>query len=290
MEYLTHIREIPALRESFFRLARATFSIDFSRWYARGHWTDDYLPHVLAEDGRVLACVAVNRMHFLRNGKERNYLQLGTVMTDPAFRGRGLGRQLLERVLADWRDKADGIYLFANDSVLDYYPQFGFERGTECCFSATCTDAAAYAAEKVNLSDPAAAARLEEKLLAAAERGSPNDGLLMDRNLGLYRFWLAEAYGDCLYYLPEPDAYAAAVPSGDRLEVAQVLGNTPVDLSRLAAAFPGVKRVCLGYTPGSSDGFDREILREPDHTLFFMGERLKDDLAAGLRFPVFSIA
>ena len=32
----------------------------------------------------------------------------------------------METVLSDWRDCSDGIYLFANDSVLDFYPKFGF--------------------------------------------------------------------------------------------------------------------------------------------------------------------
>jgi hypothetical protein len=37
----------------------------------------------------------------------------------------------LEKVLGEWRRKYDLIYLFANDSVLDYYPKFGFSRVEE---------------------------------------------------------------------------------------------------------------------------------------------------------------
>ena len=44
---------------------------------------------------------------------------------------RGEGRidhmiQAMEWILQNWSDRCDGIYLFANDTVLDFYPKFGF--------------------------------------------------------------------------------------------------------------------------------------------------------------------
>lgn len=44
----------------------------------------------------------------------------------PEWRGKGLQRRLMRAVL----DHADGevLLLFSNDTVLDFYPRFGFER------------------------------------------------------------------------------------------------------------------------------------------------------------------
>lgn len=125
------IRESAALRESFFSLARSTFDIDFSPWHAGGFWGERYIPYALAEGDRVVSNVSVNVLDVLYDGAPRRYVQLGTVMSDPAFRGSGLARRLMEAVLADWREKCDMLYLYANDTALDFYPKFGFERAVE---------------------------------------------------------------------------------------------------------------------------------------------------------------
>lgn len=52
-------------------------------------------------------------------------------MTDKEYRGMGLSRWLIEKTLEDWKDKCDAVYLFANDSVLNFYPKFGIEKALE---------------------------------------------------------------------------------------------------------------------------------------------------------------
>ena len=47
-------------------------------------------------------------------------------MVDKEYRNQGLSRFLMEQVLEEWRESCDLIYLFANDSVLNFYPKFGF--------------------------------------------------------------------------------------------------------------------------------------------------------------------
>lgn len=53
-------------------------------------------------------------MHFVQNGEKRNYIQIGTVMTDADHRKQGLARKLMEHVIETYEGKCDGIYLFAN--------------------------------------------------------------------------------------------------------------------------------------------------------------------------------
>ena len=67
-------------------------------------------------------------MKTIWNGPIKNYIQLGTVMTAPPCRKQGLSRFLMEEIKKDWEGRCDGMYLFANDTVLDFYPKFGFSR------------------------------------------------------------------------------------------------------------------------------------------------------------------
>ena len=52
-------------------------------------------------------------------------------MTDPKYRGKGYSRILMEAIMKEYEGKVDGIYLYANDSVLDFYPRFGFTKRDE---------------------------------------------------------------------------------------------------------------------------------------------------------------
>src|ERR1700722_13018542 len=64
----------------------------------------------------------------LFNGKERNGYQIGAVPTHADHRNRGLARLLMSKVLGELDAPDQPVILFANSSVLDFYPRFGFHR------------------------------------------------------------------------------------------------------------------------------------------------------------------
>lgn len=283
------VRDQAALRASFNALTQKTFGFDFTDWYARGHWREQYLPHVWVEDQKVVSNVSVNRMQFRYRGDTKRLIQLGTVMTDPEYRGRGLNRRLMEAVLAEYLPQSDGIYLFGNDSVLDYYPKFGFVPAREAAFSRRVTpNAQGYALRRVDLSRAEEAAGLE----AAIQAGSAADGFFLTDNLGLYQFWLAiPPYGEQVYFLPEVGDYVLAQAEGPLLQLFAAFGPARLDLSRLAASFgPAVQKVSLGFTPACREGFAVKDYREEDCTLFVLGKELETLLQTPLRFPLLSHA
>lgn len=293
----TDVKNNPARRTSFNALAQKTFGIDFSGWHDAGCWGSLYIPHVLLDGDRVVSNVSVNRMQFERHGVTKHYIQLGTVMTDEACRGQGLNRWLIEHVLAEYRDKVDGLYLFANDSVLGYYPRFGFVPAKEYEYYLPCFPARSfppYQLEPVDMSQPAQ----RERLYAAIRRGAaslgrpnPNDALYMSTNLGLYQFWFLAEYSRCLYFLPELQAYLVARTEGQRLRLEQVFGQQRVDLNRLACSFgAAVEEVTLGYTPARRDGLSVREHKEEDTTLFIWGGGLRCIEQDRLRFPALSHA
>ena len=95
------IRQTPSLRADFFELTRTVFGLDFEKWYQAGDWTDRYLPYAAAVDGTLVANVSANLIDISFRGEKRRYIQIGAVMTAPAYRQRGFSRMLLEELLSD---------------------------------------------------------------------------------------------------------------------------------------------------------------------------------------------
>ena len=116
-------------------LCKKTFWFDFEGWVVNGYFEGDYIPYSFVEDGRMLSNVSVNRMQFIQNGVRRDYIQLGTVMTDEANRNRGLAGKLIDMVLERYRDKCGGVYLFGNMEALGFYRRLGFSEMQECRYT-----------------------------------------------------------------------------------------------------------------------------------------------------------
>lgn len=84
--YSTSVKNNDIIRKSFNELTRNTFCFDFVNWYQSGHWGELYIPHVLLDGEKVISNVSVNLMQFDMCGQKKNYLQLGTIMTDLRYR------------------------------------------------------------------------------------------------------------------------------------------------------------------------------------------------------------
>ena len=283
--------------DSFNELTRNTFGFDFVEWHKAGHFSEMYVPHVVLDGEKVVSNVSVNRMQFDVGGKIKNYIQLGTVMTDAAYQGRGLNKKIMDSVLREYADKADGIYLFGNDSVLDYYPKFGFVPCEEYEYYFAYDskgEAAPYEMEKVDMSDKAQADKvytLMENYCSNPEVSNENDAMYMSENLNLYHFWMDTAYKNNIYYLPECKAYVVAAVEDGKLYLHQIIGKDKVEPKRIARAFgEGFFEVVFGFTPVHKEGLSVRIHKEEDCTLFILGEDLKCVQEKRMMFPILSHA
>jgi predicted GNAT family N-acyltransferase len=128
MELISNYKENDNLRKSFNELSQKTFGISFEEWYQKQFWKDKYECYSLKHGDRIVANASVSKLKFLINAQEKKALQIGTVMTAAEYKGRGFSRQLMEHILAKFEKEYDIIYLFANNSVLEFYPKFGFFR------------------------------------------------------------------------------------------------------------------------------------------------------------------
>ena len=128
-------RDTQWVREAFFEFTpKALYGADFRPWYDMGGWTNQYIPYSFVDQTTMLANVSISTMELLINGKKKRGIQFATVGTLPEYRNQGLARELMEQVLAKYEASTDLFFLFANDTVLDFYPKFGFARVEETIF------------------------------------------------------------------------------------------------------------------------------------------------------------
>ncbi len=275
------------LRKSFHELTQKTFAFNLEEWYQQGFWGDRYIPYSLLDGDKVIANVSVNRMDFTVDGEKKHFVQLGTVMTEEDYRHQGLGRHLLETVLKEYRGNADGIYLFGNDSVLDYYPKFGFHKSREYHYRRKVTSAAfSDTLQKLTMD----CQENREQLFHTLRHMAVNSRLHMD-NYGLYAFYLTGGMRDQIYYSKREEAYAVAEIQGDILHLHQIIAKQAVEPEKIIEAFgPKIREAVLGFAPLDTEGYIREEHKEEDCTLFVMGTELDRIEGRYLRFPVLSHA
>ena len=264
-------RNNEVLRASFNRLAEKTFGLNFENWYRNGFWKDNYIPYSVVIDGEVVSNVSVNACNMNYKGKLVKLIQLGTIMTDDDYRGNGYARALMEEVLKDYDGKVDGIYLFANDSVLEFYPKFGFKEAKEYQFTKEVTISGECTAQNVPLRDKIDFDRTVEIL----DTKKQNAQLYMVDNPGLYMFYLSQFMTENLFYIEECNSYAIAEVEDDTLILHTIIGNGAVD--EVIRAFGSqVKKVVLCFTPKDTSGLEKSELHEEDTTFFVQGKFFED--------------
>ena len=118
-----------------------------------------------------------------------------------------------------------------------------------------------------------------------------NDGMYMNKNLGLYQFWLGGAYKNNVYYVPEVEAYVVAEVERNVVRVLQIFGEREVDFERLSKSFgEEITEMVLGFTPMQKKVFLVREYKEEDCTLFILGDDLECVEMEQLIFPALSHA
>ncbi|WP_434284236.1 GNAT family N-acetyltransferase [Clostridium botulinum] len=283
----SNIKDNDTLRRSYNSLAEKTFGLSFEEFYQNGYWTDKYIPYSLVDNGKVIANASVNIIKFLYYGQEKLFLQISTVMTDIDYRNQGLSKYLIEKILKEWKEKCDSIYLFANDSVLDFYPKFGFEKVIEyqCSSLITPTEGRVKKLDMDSADDRALLKRYYAK-------SNPYSALSMEDNYGLLMFYCTSSMKDYIYFLEDFDTVIIASNENEVLTCYDVLGSGDHALlgvvSRVAES--RIRTVVFGFTLAENATFNSQILEEEDTTLFVL--KGKDNLFVNnqMMFPILSHA
>lgn len=278
-----------SLRRAFNTLAVKTFGLSFEDWYQKGYWSEFNTPYTIFDGDRAVANVSVNQLKILCQGKVYNGIQLGTVMTDEAYRNQGLSRHIMEQVKEDWEKRYDFIFLFANESVLDFYPKFGFERKEQYQFETKAVPSPGLC-RKLNMDS------LHDRQMLAHyyKKTNPFSEIQVIDNYGLLMFYCCSFMKDWVYYSPEYDAVVIAEQDHNSFRCYDVYcdkrderNDLPGLLSSMAKA--GTKRIELEFTPYDVGCFDRSLRGGDADSLFVLSEGRETILDGGKRlFPSIS--
>ena len=259
-------RNNEVLRKSFNRLAEQTFGLNFENWYQNGFWQENYIPYSIVIDGEVVSNVSVNVCNMNYKGKIVKLIQLGTIMTASDYRGKGYARTLMEEILKDYEGKVDGIYLFANDSVLEFYPKFGFREAKEYQYTKEVT----ITNEDKTIMVPMKDKNDFDKMVKILDTINQNAEMYMVGNSGLYMFYLSQFMTENVFYIADCDSYVVAELEDTTLFLYAIIGEGSVD-DVISAFGSRVKKVVLCFTPKDTRGFEKSELHEEDTTFFVKG-------------------
>lgn len=282
-------KENNALRDSFNRLTEKTYGFNFKQWYEEGYWGDKYIPYSLSEGDKIVANVSVNVMDFLILGEKKRFIQIGTVMTDEEYKGQGLSRTLMEIVLKEWEDKCDLIYLFANDSVLDFYPKFGFDLCNEYQYSISkIKEDKSEKIIKMNMENH----KDREFVYNMVCNAIPLSKMSMINNSSLIMFYCTYFMKNNIYYVEDYDAVVICDLNEEILYVQDAFTTKEVKLDKIINGMMNekTKKVVLGFTPNDISPYEKTLVREEDTTLFIKTEKDNPFKKEVLMFPVLSHA
>lgn len=296
MQLIKHFMADDAARSALNALTRATFGFSFESWYAAGWWAGDYLPYAFEEDGRLLSNVSVNRMRFLLDGQERRFIQLGTVMTDPACRHQGLASRLMRAAMDDFAGQCDGFYLFGDLGALGFYDQLGFSRICETRYTLRASAREALLCSPAREGgfapvDPADAA-MKARYVELVRCGAPYAALEQLSRLSLTMFYTASMKR--VLYAPALDCFAVLERDGGNLCLQSVACARRLPLETVLAYLPSFTgTLTLGFAPCGGDEalFDAQPFDGgEDYRLFILGDALREIETRRLCFPVLSHA
>jgi len=274
-------------RESYFSFIHKIFGLDFKPWYQSGFCDNCFIPYTLFVDNIAVSSVGIVINDFKWHNEPRKYAQISTVATDPDFRGQGLSRWLMEMVLEEWKDKCDCVYLYANDSVVDFYPKFGFVPTHEYKYHAPInkTDGVF---RKLDLSIK----NDVDLLIRKHKESNPFSLLAMDGDVEIMMFHCITFLCDNIYYIEKYDAVVVAEHESAELFCYDIYSNNQCDIDVLFGiiALKDTRTVSLGFTPKDTTGYSVEKANENDTTFFVLNG--KENILADnkITFPFLSRA
>lgn len=266
-QFVSNYKDNQRIRESFNELTEKTYGFNFRKWFDNGYWGNKYIPYSLLDGDKVIANVSVNIMDFEVLGEKKTLIQLGTVMTDENYRGKGLSKVLLSKVIEEWEDKCEFIYLFANDTVLDFYPKFEFEKYNQYqCSLEVIKVKSSETIKKLNVEDT------DDKNILIRVLNNKKSLAKLDniKNTSLVMFYCIDFMKDSIYYVEEYDAIAICEYKEEEIIILDVFSCKDIDLEIIINAMTkgDTKKVLLGFTPKDTSLYRKELINDDNDTLF----------------------
>lgn len=271
-----------AWHEPFFAHVADVFSgIDFRRWAALDAWSAEYDVLAFVDDERVVASIGRTQMPLIVDGREMVALQLGAVSTRGALRGQGLSRRLLDETLAEADRRSQPVFLFANPTVLDFYPRFGFRRAAQSRFGADVAILPAAARAQAFDTDDAAQ---RSRLAALCARALPAGSGFGSRSYYSILLWHLCNRPMAAHWLEAGEALAVTSEEDDRLVLHDLVAVRGFDLRTALPALATRRAMAVEFGFEPLAWWPEAAPLGPEESLLFV--RGLDDLPTRpFRFP-----
>lgn len=264
-------QEVDHLRAELNRMSRDFWGFDFENYYRSGYWDSSCILYSLFMGDVMVAHTTLSILETTVNGQELQLGQIGTVMTAERYQRKGLARFLMEEIQHDYRNVLDGYFLFANETVLDFYPKFGFVPVEEYQPTLSILSGNRPFGKTTKLNLDVEADRL---LFESYVKDTSATSRFYTRNFGLTFFYCYAypdfGFKDAIYFLPELDTIVVAQYEDDTLHVFEIFQKREVELKTVIQALATLetRRVVFGFTPQADLPVDLHVYKEEDLTLF----------------------
>ena len=289
-EYIPNAMTIEDKRNSYFKFANEVFGLHFETWFATGCVDSHYVPYVLMDGDRAVSSVGLCVTDMKWGNQIKRCAQISTVMTDPEYRGRGLNRWLMEVVLDEWKSKCDMIYLYANDSVINFYPRFGFIKAAEyqSNIGVQYIQKSHFTSRKLDMTKPENISLLVERFACS----NPFASLTMMDNVSLVVFHCTSFMKNNVYFIDEYNAIVVGKQEGDVFVCYDIFTDEKCTLLDILGVMVGenIKSVSFGFTPVPIKNSTTGRLNEEDTTVFVLGDKANLFAEEKVIFPFISRA
>lgn len=251
------------LRKSFSELATKVFGISFEEWYQRGFWNDRYIPYSFQLNNRIIANVSINLLGLVVDGKVKKHLQIGTVMTDPDYRNQGLSAKLLQKVIEDFEDDYDVLYLFANKNVLDFYPKFGFKKQTAYDYYMDYTGKKKEAStiKKLDGKNQQDLAFIYSFAAEKAVNSYPFSALHAE---GVLLFYCLNVFNEHIYYIEDEEVIVIYEQAENQLELYEILSKKEINMSNILKKITNEETAVIHFHFTPSEKLDVQMKKKED--------------------------
>ncbi|HEY8422196.1 MAG TPA: GNAT family N-acetyltransferase [Thermoclostridium sp.] len=220
---------------------------DFQFWYDLNLWDENYESYSIIDNGEMVSNICVYKTKILLNQKQYSALSVGAVATKKEYRGRGLSRVLMEHIIKKYENVP--MYLSANDSVVDFYPKFGFKRVYEklpVCECAINNDAKP---NMLSYDDPKVWNYVYNRVNFSQKLDCLNTA-----SINIFHIYWGYLK-NCIYELPEIDTMVIAQQKGEILKLIGVFSLKDICFAELVRYLPftNVKEIEFGFMPYWSD-------------------------------------
>ncbi|MCM2677459.1 GNAT family N-acetyltransferase [Alkalicoccobacillus plakortidis] len=289
LNLVTGYRKDEKLRNSFNHLAQTTFQIDFSKWFNKGYWNDKYVPYSFANnDGDIIANASIFKMNIVIDNVSHNAIQIGTVMTDARYSNKGLAKILMNKIIDSQKDDCDFFYLFANESVLEFYPKFGFSRVDESEYSLVVTNSSLKGATKNNVRK--LSVDTDIRLLEAITKNRyPNKSKInVINNEELLMFYFLVIFPESIYYISELESVVIMEHEEHTLHIFDIISTKELDISAVLdnVINEKIEQVIFHFEPDNIKGLQVKKVQSDDDALFYLSD--SPLLDGHFKFPITS--